>query len=433
MSESQRNYYQATANPRPFASTPLNDELTGELVGEANADVCIVGAGIAGCSAALHLAQRGYRVRVLEADTVGAGASGRSGGQLLPGYSCGQQLLTAQLGKTLSALTWQWSVEAVNLCKELIRTHHIACDLQLGHVDVAIRPRQIQVLRNWQAEMHDSGYTDTTLVEGSALQAHVGSTRYLAGLHDPHAAHLHPLNYTLGLAAAAHKAGATFHEHSRVQRFVPHADHVMVHTDQGQIRCNQLLLCANVGHDSLSSRLQQRFMAVGTYIIATEPLGDTQARALLPQHDCVCDINNILDYYRLSADHRLLFGGRVSYSGVDFFDTAAATRQRMLKVYPQLKDVRIDYAWGGMLDISLNRAPDFGRLHNNVYYVQGFSGHGLALATLAGQLLADTLQGQRERFDVYARIKHQPFPGGAWFRTPALMLAMLWYRLQDLL
>ncbi len=425
MSELQQNYYQATANPRSYTSKPL--------AGAEQTDICIVGAGIAGCSAALHLAQRGYRVRVLEADSVGAGASGRSGGQLLPGYSSGQQLITAQLGAALSAHTWQWSVEAVNTCIELIRTQQIACDLQFGHVDAALKPRQVRALRRLQDEMQQAGYPDTTVLEGSALQTHVSSDRYLAGLHDPHAAHIHPLNYTLGLAAAADKAGAVFHEHTAVLRFDTHPDHVMVHTPHGQVRCNQLLLCANVGHAALSSRLQQRFMAVGTYIIATEPLGEAQARALLPQHDCVCDTNNILDYYRLSADHRLLFGGRVSYSGIDFFDTAATTRQRMLKVYPHLKEARIDHAWGGMLDISLNRAPDFGRLHDNVYYVQGFSGHGLALATLAGKLLADTLQGQSERFDVYARIKHQPFPGGAWLRTPALMLAMLWYRLQDLL
>ena len=174
-------------------------------------------------------------------------------------------------------------------------------------------------------------------------------------------------------------------------------------------------------------------MSVGTYIIATESLGAARAEALLPDNDAVADSNFILDYLRRSADHRLLFGGRVSYSGHDFRNTAQATRRRMLKVFPQLQDARIEYAWGGMLDLSLNRAPDFGRLHPNVYYLQGFSGHGLALATLAGQLMAETLAGQSERFDVYARLQHSRFPGGPWLRTPALMLAMLWYRLRDLL
>lgn len=424
MSGNHQNYYQATRN-LPDLSRPA-------LQGEHQADVCIVGAGIAGCSTALHLAQRGYRVVVLEAEQVGAGASGRSGGQLLPGYSSGQHLLQQQLGDHLARQLWQWSVDAVNLCIDLIHQHHIDCDLQRGHLTAAIKARQQRALLEWQRELNRLGYADTQLLSGEQLQQRIASNRYCAALHDPHAAHVHPLNYTLGLARAAELAGAAFHEHSRVVRFTP-GNTIRMETTQGHVNAKYLVLCGNAGHADLSNRLRQRLMSAGTYIIATESLGAARVEALLPGNDAVADSNFILDYFRRSADHRLLFGGRVSYSGRDFRDTAQATRRRMLKVFPQLHDARIEYTWGGLLDLSLNRAPDFGRLHPTVYYLQGFSGHGLALATLAGQLMAETLTGQSERFDVYARLRHGHFPGGPWLRTPALMLAMLWYRLRDIL
>jgi gamma-glutamylputrescine oxidase len=259
----------------------------------------------------------------------------------------------------------------------------------------------------------------------------VASDRYVAGLHDSGAGHLHPLRYTLGVGKAAVSAGARLHENSRVTR-IEYGPTVRVHTGKGSVRAKFLALCANVDHVDLSSKLARRLIGVASYVVATEPLG-ARADALLKDNIAVADLNWIIDYYRLSADRRLLFGGRVSYSGVDPLGTARATRLRMLNVFPQLADVRVEYAWGGMIDITMSRAPDFGRLAPNVYYLQGYSGHGMVLTTVAGRIVAEAIAGQSERFDVFERLKHHAFPGGRLFRRPMLVMAMTWFRLRDLL
>ncbi len=423
-SATTQNYYQATANDAPTFPT---------LHGATSADVCVIGGGIAGCSTALHLAQRGYRVVLLEADSIGAGASGRSGGQLLPGYSSGQAPLQAQLGTSGAKLLWDVSVEAVQQTEQLIREHHIDCDLQHGHLDTAIKPRQRIELQRYVRELQEHyQYGSLQLLERAELREWLATDRYCAAVHDSAAAHVHPLNYTLGLARAAAAAGVVFHEHSAALG-ISGDKALQITTAHGVIYAHQAVLCCNASAGQLSRTLGQRIMPVGTYIVATEVLGEQRIRDLIRHNVAVADTNFILDYFRRSADHRLLFGGRVSYSGRDFGNTADATRKRMLQVFPQLCDTRIEYSWGGMLDITLNRAPDFGRLQDNVYYLQGFSGHGMALAGMAGKLVADTIAGQSERFDVFARLQHRHFPGGALLRTPTLVLAMLWYRLRDLL
>lgn len=418
------SYYQATANATPGYPA---------LQGDAVADVCVIGGGVAGCATALFLAQRGYRVVLLEAAGIGFGASGRSGGQLLPGYSSGQAPIKAQLGAATARQLWDLSVAAVQLSTELIQTHHIDCDLHFGHLNTAIKPRQLTDLRQYQQELEDQyHYPSLRLLARAELHDWLATDRYCAALYDSASAHVHPLNYTLGLAGAAATAGVQIHEHSPVTNIS--GDHtVRIATAQGVVTAQQAVLCCNTYVGALAKPLAQRIMPVGTYIVATEVLGSERIRALMPNNVAVADTNFILDYFRRSADHRLLFGGRVSYSGRDFLNTAAATRKRMVQVFPQLRDLRIEYSWGGMLDITLNRAPDFGRLQNNIYYLQGFSGHGMALAGMAGKLVAEAVAGQAERFDMFTQLKHRHFPGGQALRTPALMLAMLWYRLRDLL
>ncbi len=421
---SRPDYYQATAHPAPDCPP---------LEGASSADVCVIGGGIAGCSTALHLAQRGYRVALLEASRIGSGASGRSGGQLLPGYSSGQAPLQAQLGAADARLLWDTSVAAVRLTEQLIHAHHIDCDLQHGHLDVAIKPRQRNELQHHLHELQEQyEYPSLRWLERAELREWLATERYCAAMHDSASAHVHPLNYTLGLARAAMAAGVVIHEHSAALR-IGGDQTLQIATARGLLNASHAVLCCNAAVGELSRTLGQRIMPVGTYIVATEVLGAQRIGELIRHNVAVADTNFILDYFRRSADHRLLFGGRVSYSGRDFGDTAEATRKRMLQVFPQLHDARIEYSWGGMLDITLNRAPDFGRLQPNVYYLQGFSGHGMALAGMAGKLVADTLAGQSERFDVFARLQHRQFPGGALLRTPALVLAMLWYRLRDLL
>lgn len=419
-----RSYYAASANP-----APLREPLRGEVT----ADVCVVGGGIAGCSTALHLAERGYRVVLLEGKRIAWGASGRSGGQAIFGFAAGQDKLIAQVGRENAGRMFDVSVEALDLLKERVERHAIDCDLHWGQMHVAIKPRHEAELQAWRDELAtDYGYTSLRWLGRDEVRAALATERYIGGLYDSRSGHLHPLNYTLGLAAAAESAGVRIFEGSQVIR-LEHGNTVAVRTAEGTVRANHVALCCNAYMDELSPKLRARIMPVGTYIVATEPLGQACIEALIRENIGVTDVNWVLDYFRRSADHRLLFGGRVSYSGLDPLNTERATRARMLKVFPQLADVRIEYAWGGYVDITMSRAPDFGRLAPNVYYLQGFSGHGIALTGMAGRLVAESVAGQAERFDLFTKLEHRDFPGGRAFRTPALVLAMLWFRLKDLL
>jgi gamma-glutamylputrescine oxidase len=418
------SYYAASANPAPrFA----------HLAGETGVDVCVIGGGIAGCSTALHLAQRGYRVALLESHRIGWGASGRSGGQAITGFASGQQKLVQQVGFENARRMWDISIEGLHLLRELVGTHAIDCDLHWGQMHVAVKERQRAELRHELEEAGDRyGYHKLQYLERDAVQNLLATKRYLAGVYDSGSGHLHPLNYTLGLAAAAHQAGVQIYENTTATG-LQLADPAIVTTSAGSVKAKFVAMCCNAYGNPLVPALRSRIMPVGTYIVATEPLGEERITNLIRQNIAVTDINFVLDYFRRSADHRLLFGGRVAYSGRDAFNTAEATRKRMVKVFPQLADARIQYAWGGYVDITMNRAPDFGRVAPNVYYLQGFSGHGIALTGIAGKLVSEAIGGQAERFDLFAKLKHRDFPGGPLLRTPALILAMLWYRMRDLL
>jgi gamma-glutamylputrescine oxidase len=416
------SYYAASANPA--ASHPVLD-------GDIDVDVCVIGGGIAGCSTALHLAERGYRVALLEAQRIGWGASGRSGGQAIVGYASGQQKLIDAVGMDDARKLFDITVEAMDLLKERVQRHAIDCDLHWGQVHVALKPRQREDLLADKRESEERlGYRKLQFMERAEVESLIATKRYCAGLYDSGSAHLHPLNYTLGLAAAAKAAGVSIFEGSAVTR-IEQTKPALVITGRGHVKAKFVALCCNAYIGGLSPALRARIMPVGTYIVATEPLGEARITELIRKNIAVTDVNFVLDYYRRSADHRLLFGGRVSYSGLDALNTKRATRQRMLKVFPQLADVDVEYAWGGYVDITMNRAPDFGRLAPHIYYLQGFSGHGIALTGIAGKLVAEVISGQAERFDLFTRIKHRNFPGGPLLRTPALMLAMLWYRMRD--
>jgi gamma-glutamylputrescine oxidase len=419
------SYYAATA-ALPAATEPLRGRL--------RTDVCVVGGGIAGCTAALSLAERGYRVALLEARRIGWGASGRGGGQVLHGLAAEQDRIQALVGPEDARRLWDLSLEAIAQLKERIARHAIDCDWVDGQMLAAIKPRQWRALAGWAGELSGRyDYRSARLIGREELRALLATGRYLGALYDANGGHLHPLRYTLGLGAAAARAGALVHEGSRVLRLEGDGSGHRIHTAEGAVECAHVLLAGNAWLGGLVPELQRKLMAVGSYLVATEPLGEARARALIANNAAVCDTNWILDYFRRTGDHRLLFGGRVNYSGLDLRAIGPATARRMRAVFPQLAGTRIDFAWGCQLDITLNRAPHFGRLRPGVYFLQGFSGHGMALAGLGGVLAAEAIAGTCERFDVFARLPHRDFPGGLWLRRPALMLAMLWYRLRDLL
>jgi gamma-glutamylputrescine oxidase len=419
------SWYAASATLPPAAAP---------LAGDTRADVCVIGAGIAGCSAALSLAERGYRVAVLEARRIGWGASGRSGGQVIYGLATEHDQLTSLVGAQEARRIWDMSLESIELLRQRIALYGIDCDWVDGQMLTAIKPRHWRALQDWHRELTDSlGYASARLIGNEELRTLLGSERYIGALYDTNGGHLHPLRYTLGLARAAAAAGAQFYENSAMLEYGGLGGRVRVRTAGGSIDCAQLVLAGNAWLGSTVPQLQRKLMTVGSYIIATEPLGEQRARQLIANNAAVCDTNWILDYFRRSSDHRLLFGGRVNYSGVDLRAVGPATARHMLRVFPQLARTRIEYAWGCLLDITLNRAPDFGRLAPNVYFLQGFSGHGVALAGLAGTLAAEAIAGASERFDVFSRLRHRDFPGGMPLRRPALVLGMLWYRLRDLL
>jgi gamma-glutamylputrescine oxidase len=412
------------------SATPLPEQPS--LQGRLDADVCILGAGYTGLSAALELAEAGYRVVVLEAERIGWGASGRNGGQAIAGFSCGEAKLEALVGFDDARRMFDLSREGLQWLRDRIDRHGIACDWRDGHAQVPIKPRQERELRAAVDDLAARYDYPVQWWSREQLRAQLASDRYLGALYDPHSGHLHPLEYALGLARAAMAAGVRIFEHSRVTGLL-RGPHPVMKTAQGEVRSDFAIIAGNALLRGIAPELESRMMPVGTYIAATPPLGEARARALIRNDMAVADTNWALDYYRLSRDHRLLFGGRASYSTLPPPNLRGVMARRMHRVFPQLRDVGIEYLWGGMIDISLNRAPHWGRLTPQVYFAQGFSGHGVIATGLAGKLIAEAIRGQSERLDLFARIAHHPFPGGRALRTPLLVAAMAWYKLRDAL
>lgn len=433
----QNSYYAANANEQPTYS---------KLESNIEADVCVVGGGFAGISAAIELVDRGYSVVVLEAKHIGWGASGRNGGQIITGLACEQDVIEKSIGFDAAKKVWGMSIEALDLVRDRVKRFNIDCDLTDGFLGVSVNAKKGAYLRQWYESMakHYRYDNDAQWIEPKDIRHWIDSPRYYNGYFDKRSGHLHPLNYCLGLAKGASRIGVRIYQKSPVIA-MQHGnstdnESAYLQTETGSVKAKFVVLAGNMYlpevSPTLAPTLAKRIMPVGTYIIATEPIAPSLAAKLIPTNAAVCDTNFILDYFRFSAystlcEPRMIYGGRVSYSALTPPNLTVNMQARMAETFPQLKDTKVEYTWGGFVDITMNRAPDFGRIAPNIYYLQGFSGHGVALTGLAGKLVAEAIAGQAERFDLMSQIKHHDFPGGKLLRTPALVLGMLWYQLRD--
>ena len=416
-----------------YEATVTRDHHEAPLEGTHSADVCIVGAGYTGLSAALECRARGLSVIVVEAHRPGWGASGRNGGQVLAGFANDDEM-AAQLGHPDARRAWDLSVDGVALVRERIERYEIDCDFTPGFLFVATRPRRATELEAWMDTISERyAYPHLSWLDRAPLGERINSTQYVAGVRDAFAGHLHPLKYCLGLANAALQEGAQIFCNSPVER-IDFGAKPVVTTASGEVRCAHVVVCCNAfGGDVLPKPIGRRIVPVGTYIIATEPLPARDADALIRHREAICDNNFFLNYFRLSHDNRLLFGGRAASGYVRPTLLRESMRARMATVFPHLSKTRIDFLWGGFVDVTRNRAPDFGRIGSNSFYAQGFSGHGVALTGIAGRAIAAAIGGKPQILDLFAQIRHTPFPGGPRLRRPMLELGMWYHRVRELL
>jgi gamma-glutamylputrescine oxidase len=402
------------------------------LEGDIKADICIVGGGYTGLSAALHLAQRGYKTVVLEARKVGWGASGRNGGQLCTGQRKDQMELVDIVGSDDARKFWRLGEDAKSLAKDIIKSHGIECDIKPGIAHPNHKASYANGTKEYVEFLREEfSYDQISYLEKSEMAEVVGSDQYYGGSLDWGAGHVHPLNYALGLANAAKSAGAEIYEQTVVEGYDEGSPN-RVKTQSGIVEAGTIILACNGYLGDLDSRLSGKIMPINNFIIATEPLSDEQLSVINPRDVAIADSRFVVNYFRLSADKRLLFGGGENYRQNFPTDIASFVRKPMLQVYPQLESIGIDYAWGGTLAVTLNRMPHFGRLGNRqVYFAQGYSGQGVAMATLGGKLMADAVAGESEQFDLFGKIPTRSFPGGSLLRWPGLVLGMTYYALRD--
>ncbi|PAU87418.1 gamma-glutamylputrescine oxidoreductase [Pseudomonas sp. WN033] len=415
------SYYAASANPSP-ERPPLN--------GNHETDVCIIGAGYTGISTALFLLEHGFKVTVLEAAKVGFGASGRNGGQIVNSYSRDIDAVERSVGAQQARLIGDMAFEGGRIIRERIAKYNIQCDLKDGGVFAAFSKKQMGHLQAQKALWERYGHTQLELLDAQRIREVVNTDRYVGGMLDMSSGHIHPLNLVLGEAAAVESLGGIIHEQSKVIR-IEQGERPVVHTEQGQVKADYVVVAGNAYLGNLVPQLAAKSMPCGTQVVTTEPLDPELASSLLPQDYCVEDCNYLLDYYRLSADKRLIFGGGVVYGARDPANIESLVRPNLEKTFPQLKGVKIDYAWTGNFLLTLSRLPQVGRIGNNIYYSQGCSGHGVTYTHLAGKLLAEALRGQAERFDAFAGLPHYPFPGGRLMRIPFTAMGAWYYNLRD--
>ncbi|MDB4261259.1 FAD-binding oxidoreductase [bacterium] len=417
-----------------YAATATAGEALPQLDQHIEVDIVVLGGGFSGVNTALELAERGYQVALLEANRISWGASGRNGGQIIGGLGHNAQQFSKVIGEAGVRSIYDMGVECVEIIRERVAKYQIDCDMQWGYCDVALKPRHMKWFEQAQTEQQGMGYPHSlTLLDAAQLSQFVASDAYIGGLYNANGGgHLHSLNLCLGEARAALGLGAKIYEQSRV-REITRGEKVTLHTDTGSVRANKAVLCGNAYMQDLVPELATRVLPASSCMIATEALSQEQANAVLPQNVAVCDPRTALDYFRLSADKRLLFGGLSNYTGLVPKNYAQVMRRKMLQIFPQLQGIEIEFAWDGQMGIGLNRMPQLGMLGDNIYYVQAYSGHGVAPTHMMARIIAEAIHGDRTRFDIMSKIHHWPFPGGRYLRRPGMALGMLYFKGKDYL
>jgi glycine/D-amino acid oxidase-like deaminating enzyme len=399
-----------------------------KLDGDLTADVVIVGAGFSGVATAVELCERGYKVVLIEANRIGWGASGRNGGQIIGGYGSNPSAFRSSIGSEGVEVVEKMGVECVDIIKDRIEKYKIDCDLKWGYCEVGLKNRHIKAYREWAVE--DSAIK---LLSQDELKQYVNSDLYIGGYYREDWGHIQPLNLCIGEARVAESMGAKIFEQSKITSII-YGDQPTVFTENGSVKGDHVILCGNAYMGNLVPYLDARVLPATSCIIGTEPLSEEQIQRTLVRDVAVCDSRTALDYYRLSADKRLLFGGLSNYSGLDPVNATGVMRAKMKKVFPSLGDVKIDYSWSGRMGISVRRMPQIGRIKNsNVLYISGYSGHGVAPTHMTGRILAEAVDGDTRRFDIMDKMFHMPWPGGKLFRRPAMAMGMMWYKALDAL
>ncbi|MDE1169208.1 MAG: FAD-binding oxidoreductase [Pseudomonas sp.] len=416
------SYYADTRNSgREF---PILDQVV-------ETDVCIIGAGYTGLSSALFLSEAGYRVTVLEAAKVGFGASGRNGGQLVNSYSRDVDVIEARYGARTAEVLGSMIFEGGDIIRQRIAQYGIECDYRQGGIFAALNPKQLRGLAEQKRGWERYGNDQLHMLDANDIAGQIGSDAYVGGLLDKSGGHIHPLNLALGEAAAVIKLGGRIYEQSGAVD-IRYGEPIVVSTAKGQVRAKYLLIAGNAYlNKDLDTRVTSKSMPCGSQIVVTEPLSEKVARELITNNYCVEDCNYLLDYYRLTADNRLLYGGGVVYGAREPDDIEQLILPKILKTFPQLKGVKIDYRWTGNFLLTMSRMPQFGRVEKNAYYMQGYSGHGVTCSHLAGKLISEMIRGDAERFEAFASLPHMPMLGGRTFQAPLTAMGAAYYALRD--
>ncbi|GAB5413026.1 MAG: FAD-binding oxidoreductase [Congregibacter sp.] len=422
--EHTRSYYAASANWQTNYPRLDND---------INADIVIVGGGFSGVNTALELSERGFDVVLLEANRISWGATGRNGGQIIGGLGHDPERFIKSIGEQGVKTIYAMGIQARDIIKERVEKYDIQCDLKWGYCDVALKPRHMKQFAEWREFEKSIGNPHPyTLLSKDELCEYVVSDRYLGGLHNTANGHIQPLNLCIGEAKALESNGGRIYEQSRVVA-LEHGSSTVVRTENGSVTARKVVLAGNAYLGGLVPKLASRVLPSASSVIATAPLTDEQVAQTVPGDVAVCDPRTALDYFRLSADKRMLFGGLSNYTGLEPKNLEAVMRKKMARVFPSLADMPIEFAWSGHLGIGLNRMPQLGHINENVACIQAYSGHGVAPTHIMAKITAEMIAGESTRFDIMAKIKHWPFPGGKYLRRPALAIGMAYYKALDVL